>query len=111
MVHRALGPGLDEKIYENALCLEFAAQSLAFTQQGRFPVSYRNQSVGILVTDLIVEGKVIVEAKVVSKIIEVHIGQTLSYLSITGLQVGLILNFRTPKLTIKRVGNIYLNPQ
>ncbi len=110
-VHRVLGPGLDEKIYENALSLEFAAQSLAFTQQERFPVVYRNQLVGTLITDLIVSGKVIVEAKVVSNIIDAHIAQTLSYLSITGLQVGLIINFRTPTVTLKRIANIYLNPQ
>ncbi|MEO8615942.1 MAG: GxxExxY protein [Luteolibacter sp.] len=110
-VHRALGPGLDEKIYEKALCLELAAQSLEFTQQERFPVSYRNQVVGTLITDLIVSGKVIIEAKVVSSIIDAHIAQTLSYLSITGLQVGLILNFRTPTITLKRVANIYLNFQ
>ncbi len=108
MVHRALGPGLDEKIYENALCLELAAQSIEFTQQERFPVSYRNQLVGTLITDLMVKNKVVIEAKAASAINEFHISQILSYLSITGLQVGLILNFRTPSLTLKRVANIYL---
>ena len=109
-VHRALGPGLDEKIYENALCLEFAAQSLAFTQQEQFPVYYRNQSVGKLITDLIVEGKVIIEAKVATIISDLHIAQTLSYLSITRLQVGMILNFKPASLAFKRVANVYLNP-
>ena len=108
-VHRALGPGLDEKIYENALCLELGAQALAYTQQEQFPVFYRNRIVGNLITDLIVENSVIIEAKVASTINDVHIAQTLSYLSITGLQVGLILNFRTAALTFKRVANIYLN--
>ena len=107
-VHRALGPGLDEKIYENALYLELGAQSLNFTQQEQFPVFYRNRIVGNLITDLIVEGLVVIEAKVASAINDVHIAQTLSYLSITGLQVGLILNFKTAALTFKRVANIYL---
>jgi GxxExxY protein len=110
-VHRSLGPGLDEKIYENALCLEFVAQSLDFSQQQQFPVFYRNKLVGNLITDLIVEGKVIIETKVASGISDAHIAQTLSYLSISGLQVGLILNFRTASLTFKRVANIYIKNQ
>jgi GxxExxY protein len=110
-VHRALGPGLDEKIYENALAIELTAQSLSFTQQQQFPVFYREQSVGRLITDLIVENKVIIETKVASAICDVHIAQTLSYLSISGLQVGLILNFKTASLTFKRVANIYLKNQ
>ena len=110
-VHRALGPGLDEKIYENALGIELTAESLSFTQQQQFPVFYREQSVGRLITDLIVENKVIVETKVASAICDVHIAQTLSYLSISGLQVGLILNFKTASLTFKRVANIYLKNQ
>lgn len=110
-VHRSLGPGLDEKIYENALCLEFVAQSLDFSQQQQFPVFYRNKPVGNLITDLIVEGKVIIETKVASGISDAHIAQTLSYLSISGIQVGLILNFRTASLTFKRVANIYIKNQ
>ncbi|MBC8126635.1 MAG: GxxExxY protein [Gloeobacteraceae cyanobacterium ES-bin-144] len=108
-VHRALGPGLDEKIYENALCLEFEAQTLAFTQQQQFPVFYRGTNVGKLITDLIVEEKVIIETKVASFINDAHITQTLSYLSISNLQVGLILNFKCASLTFKRVANIYLH--
>lgn len=108
-VHRTLGPGLDEKIYENSLCVEFSAQALAFSQQQPFPVFYRGQSVGRLVTDLIVENKVIIETKVAMAINDVHIAQLLSYLSISKLQVGLILNFKTASLTFKRVANIYLS--
>ena len=110
-VPRSLGPGLDEKIYENALRLEFVAQSLDFSQQQQFPVFYRKKLVGNLITDLIVEGKVIIETKVASGISDAHIAQTLSYLSISGLQVGLILNFRTASLTFKRVANIYIKNQ
>ena len=106
-VHRTLGPGLDEKIYENALCIEFASQSLVFTQQERFPVFYRNKICGTLITDLIVEGKVIIETKVADHIIDVHIAQLLSYLSITNLQIGLILNFKPMSLGIKRIANVY----
>lgn len=109
LVHRTLGPGLDEKIYENALCLEFAAQSFAFTQQQQFPVFYRDKIVGKLITDLIVENKVIIEAKVASAISDQHIAQTLGYLSITGLQIGMIFNFRPASLAFKRIANIYFH--
>ena len=110
-VHRALGPRLDESIYENSLCIEFAENALNFTQQENFPVYYRKRYVGRLITDLIIESKVIVETKVVNQIIDVHIAQVLSYLSITGLQVGIILNFKPASLEIKRVANIYLKNQ
>jgi GxxExxY protein len=83
------------------------AQSIHFSQQERFPVSYRGHIVGTLVTDLIVDQKVIVEAKVVESILDAHMAQTLSYLSITKLQVGLILNFKHLSLGFKRVANIY----
>jgi GxxExxY protein len=107
-VHRTLGPGLDEKIYENALCLEFAAGSIHFTQQERFPVLYRGHIVGNLVTDLIVEDKVIVETKVASSISEAHLAQALSYLSISRLQIALVINFKPASLSFKRVVNTYL---
>lgn len=109
-VHRELGPGLDEGIYKNSLCLELAHLGLNFSQQERFPVSYRGHVVGRLITDLIVEQKVIVENKVVEAINDTHIAQILSYLSITKLQVGLIPNFKHASLTFKRVANIYLKP-
>ena len=97
-VNRIIGPGLDEKIYENALCLEFAAQAIAFTQQQRFEVRYRNQLVGTLITDLIVEEKVIVEAKVASSITDTHIAQLLSYLKLMNIPIGLLFNFHDEKL-------------
>jgi GxxExxY protein len=109
--HRELGPGLDEKIYENSLCLELAEQAIDFTQQEAFPVHYRGRFVGKLITDLIVEQTVIVETKVANSISDAHIAQTLSYLSISKLQVGLILNFKTQSLTFKRVANLYLKNQ
>lgn len=110
-VHRTLGPGLNEKIYENALCLELTAKSLGNTQQQQFPVFYRNQNIGNLITDLIVEERVIIEKKVVSAINEAHVAQTLSYPSISGLQVGLIINFNAASLAFKRVANIHLKNQ
>jgi GxxExxY protein len=98
-----LRPGLDEKIYENALVLELIAQGLRIEQQRRFPVHYRGHLIGNLVPDLIVEGKVVVDPKVVTTFAEEHVAQMLGYLAITGLEVALLLNFRFAKLQCKRV--------
>ena len=110
-VHRELGPGQDEKIYENSLCIEFSEKSIHFTQQENFPVHYHQRYVGRLITDLIVDSRVIVETKVADQIVDAHIAQILSYLSITGLKVGLILNFKPASLVVKRVANVYLKNQ
>ena len=112
-----LKPGLDEKIYENALVLELAELGLSVEQQRRFDVHYKGQSVGLLVPDLIVDGKVIVDAKVVTAFNESHIAQMIGYLAITGMdlglligylaitgmELGLIINFKNAKLEWKRV--------
>ena len=106
-VHRELGPGLDEKIYENAFCIELAEQGILFTQQQSFPVHYRGRYVGKLIADLIADDRVIVELKDADAIHPAHVAQLLSYLAITKLQVGLIFNFKTASLTFQRHANLY----
>ena len=98
-----LKPGLDEKIYENALVLELSEMGLLLDQQRRFDVHYKGQQVGLLVPDLIVDGKVVVDAKVVSAFNESHVAQMIGYLAITGLDLGLLINFKNSKLEWKRV--------
>ena len=98
-----LKPGLDEKLYENALVIELAERGHAVEQQREFPVHYHGHFIGKLVPDLIVDGKVIVDPKVVSAFNDTHIAQMLGYLNITGLDVALLLNFKEAKLTWKRV--------
>ena len=107
-VHSALGPGLDESIYENALCRELSHLGMYFEQQKRFPVHYRGKIVGTMITDLIIEQKVLVELKVADAFHDLHMAQTLSYLSITKLPLALMLNFKPISLGVKRVANIYL---
>jgi GxxExxY protein len=109
-VHRELGPGLDEKIYENALCLEFVDHQILFSQQSRYPVFYRGRIVGTLIPDPIVEEKVVVETKVAEAIAPIHVAQTLSYLAVTGIQIGLILNFKLESLVFKRVARLHQDP-
>lgn len=102
-VHRTLGPGLDEKIYETALCVEFGLQALHFDQQKRHSVFYKNRPVGTAITDLIIDHRVIVETKSVDTFHEIHAAQLLSYLRLTRLQVGLLLNFKNYSLQFKRI--------
>ena len=100
-----LRPGLDEKLYENALVLELHPRGHTAEQQKEFLVHYRGHFIGKLIPDLIVDGKVIVDPKVVTAFNETHIAQMLGYLNITGLEVALLLNFKNAKLYWKRVVN------
>jgi len=100
-----LRPGLDEKLYENALVLELQARGHTVEQQKEYPVFYRGHFIGKLIPDLIVDGKVIADPKVVTAFNETHIAQMLGYLNITGLEVALLLNFKNSKLEWKRVVN------
>ena len=102
-VLNALRPGLDEKLYENALVIELHSRGHSVEQQRQFPVHYRDQLIGTLVPDLIVDGAVIVDAKVVTGFTDTHIAQMLGYLNITGLNLAMLLNFKTSRLDWKRV--------
>ena len=102
-VLNALRPGLAEKLYENALAIELTDRGLEVEQQRSFPVHYKGHFIGKLVPDLIVGGQVVVDTKVVEAFGDTHLAQMLGYLAITGMEVGLLLNFRDAKLQIKRV--------
>ena len=98
-----LKPGLDEKLYENALMTELVARGHTVEQQREYPVHYHGHFIGKLVPDLIVDGNVIADPKVVSGFNDSHMAQMLGYLSITGLGVALLLNFKEATLSWKRV--------
>jgi GxxExxY protein len=98
-----LKPGLDEKLYENALVIELVARGHTVEQQCEYPVHYHGHFIGKLVPDLIVDGKVIADPKVASAFNDTHIAQMLGYLNITGLEVALLLNFKEATLSWKRV--------
>jgi GxxExxY protein len=103
VVLNELKPGLDEKLYENALVIELATRGHTVEQQRDVPVHYRGHFIGKLVPDLIVDGKVIADPKVVTAFNETHVAQMLGYLNITGLEVALLLNFKEAKLNWQRV--------
>src|ERR1017187_2010641 len=98
-----LGHGLNEKLYENALVVEFKRRGIAFDQQRRFEVLYKSEHIGKFVPDLIAFGKVVVDAKTIDGITDHERGQMLNYLRITKLPVGLILNFKHAKLEFERI--------
>src|SRR2546430_7443412 len=96
-------PGLDEKLYERAIVIELRKRGHAVESQKEFPVFYETELVGNLVPDLIVDEKVIVDPKVVVAFNEAHIAQMVGYLTITGLELALLLNFKSARLDWKRV--------
>jgi GxxExxY protein len=102
-VSNLLGHGLHEKSYENALVIEFQLREIQFQQQPSFEIHYKDAKVGEFIPDLIVNGRVVVDTKTIDRIGDHEIGQMLNYLKITGLKVGLIINFKFARLTWKRV--------
>jgi len=98
-----LGHGLLEKPYENALVVELGLRGIHLRQQPRYRVQYKGTFVGDYVPGLIVHGKIIVDTKVIDQITKNELGQVMNYLKITGLKLGLILNFKHAKLEWKRV--------
>jgi GxxExxY protein len=102
-VLNGLGAGVHEKPYENALVVEFGLRGIAVDQQRRHTLLYKGVEVGDFIPDLIAGNAVVVDAKVIERITDVERGQMLNYLRITRLQVGLILNFKRPKLEWERI--------
>ena len=92
-VHRALGPGLLESAYVGALAIELAHRGISFDRQRRVPMEYRGVSIGEYRIDLVVENRVVVEIKSVLRLEPVFEAQVLTYLKISRLRVGLLLNF------------------
>jgi GxxExxY protein len=98
-VHRILGPGLLESVYEAALCEELALNNLPFKRQSLLPVSYKGRPLEQTYrADLIVAGALLVEVKSVEALQFVHVAQAVTYLRVTGLPAALIVNFNTPLL-------------
>jgi GxxExxY protein len=104
-VHRILGPGLLESVYEEALCIELQLRGMKVVRQLEMDVHYKGHTIKGLRIDLLVDDQVIVELKSVSKLPEVATAQALSYLKGTGLKRALLLNFGLPRLVdgIKRL--------
>jgi GxxExxY protein len=105
-VHRTLGPGLLESVYEKCLLYELKQKSLNVEQQTRLPVIYKNELIDCgLRLDLWIEKKIIIELKSVEELNNVHLAQMITYLKLTGNKLGLLINFNVPiiKDGIRRV--------
>ena len=107
-VHRTLGPGLLESAYEKCLCRELSLNGLSFERQVTLPVHYKGLELDCgYRMDLVVERKVVLELKSVSRFEPIHEAQLLTYLKLSDLKLGLLLNFNVPvmKSGIKRIVN------
>ncbi|OGW42125.1 MAG: hypothetical protein A2010_19190 [Nitrospirae bacterium GWD2_57_9] len=102
-VHNYIGCGLLEKVYGNALVWDLELKKQNVVAQQQYKILYREKEVGIYCADLVVEDKVIVEVKSVERIEDIHRAQLLNYLKISGLRVGLLINFARPKLEYERL--------
>ena len=94
-VHKILGPGLTEAAYERALCIELSAAGLGYHKQIGLPVIYKGEVIAEHRPDLVVAERVVVEVKAVERLARVHTAQMITYLQITGLEVGLVMNFNS----------------
>lgn len=103
-VHRALGPGFEEVVYQRALALELPRHNLEFSREVWMEVHYQGVKVGSKRVDFVID-EVMVEIKAKAALEEVDFVQTLSYLKASGYKVGLLLNFGAVKLQIKRLAN------
>lgn len=102
-VHRILGNGFQEVIYQRALAMEMRMQGLAFSREHEMTIVYKGEEIGLRRVDFFVEGKVMVELKAVIQLEDVHLAQAINYLEAYGLDIGLLINFGNTSLQFKRV--------
>lgn len=106
-VSRALGHGFLERVYEEALAIEMKEAGISYRRQHAMGVRYKGHSVGEFCCDFLVDGRLLVELKALSALNSQHDAQLMNYLKATGITVGLLLNFGTPTLGIRRVVHGY----
>lgn len=94
-VHKELGPGLLEILYENALCLELSRRGIRYERQKEYEVNYKGMSIGTHILDIVVEDTIVLELKAVETFSNVHQAQLLSYLKIADKRLGFLINFNT----------------
>jgi len=102
-VHKLIGPGFPEEVYQKSLEREFTLRKIAFVSQQRITVIYKDVMVAEYFLDIVVDGKVDLELKAVSQLAPVHESQVLSYLKASGLHLGILMNFGETSLKTKRI--------
>ena len=102
-VHHSLGPGLLESTYHAAMRVALDHRGIAYESEVRVPVQFEGVRVGLARIDLVVDSAIVVELKAVDALHDIYFAQVRAYLILTGLNVGLLLNFNSPRLVIRRV--------
>ena len=102
-VHRILGNGFQEKIYQRALAIEMTYQGISFSQEHEMNIIYKGTHIGTRRVDFFVEGRIMLEIKAVIKLEDVHLAQAINYIEIYRLPIGLLINFGSRSLEFKRV--------
>ena len=100
-VSNTLGSGFFESVYEKALMVELSLQGIKYQNQRAYDVLYRNKQVGSYIADVVIENQILLELKAVSALRGEHEAQVMNYLKASGLSVGLLINFGSPKLQFK----------
>lgn len=104
-VHRELGSGFQEYIYQRALEIEMKKALIRFIREYEMPIYYTGEKIGMRIVDFFVDEKIMVELKAVTDLDDVHLAQGLNYLEASGLEVGLLINFGAKSLQFKRLHN------
>lgn len=104
-VHRELGSGFQEVVYQRALALEMQEVSLSYERECEIPIHYKGKGIGSRRVDFLVEGRISVELKALTKLENVHYAQAINYLEAFNLEVGLLINFGAASLEFKRFIN------
>ncbi len=110
-VHKALGNGFQEVIYQRALQIEFADNGIGFSREHEMPIYYKQQQIGTRRVDFLVDGVVSVELKAITQLEDVHLAQAINYLEAYDLEIGLLINFGAKSLEFKRLINKKFNQQ
>lgn len=102
-VHRFLGNGFQEKIYQRCMVIEMTKQGLHFSREHEMLILYKGEQVGLRRVDFFVEGRIMLELKAVIQLEDVHLAQAINYVEAYGLKMGLLVNFGNTSLQFKRV--------
>jgi GxxExxY protein len=104
-VHKMLGNGFQEVIYQRALAIEMNLSGIEFSREFEMPIFYREEHIGTRRVDFLVEGVISVELKAITKLEDVHLAQAINYLEAYNLEIGLLINFGETSLNFKRLTN------
>lgn len=102
-VHRILGNGFQEVIYQRALAVEMNQRQISYSREQEMKISYKGEDIGTRRVDFFIEGKIMVELKAIIRLEDVHLAQAINYLEAYNMDIGLLVNFGAPSLQFKRV--------